>query len=91
MNQIKTVYNIKNKNKQTLDILDLLKTDLCLLRTMQEIELKRYKEDPYLPNHGFVICNNSEKLSAVVKEIIPSNAYLNSFLILHLVLPLALS
>jgi len=70
MNQIKTVYNIKNKNKQTLDILDLLKTDLCLLRTMQEIELKRYKEDPYLPNHGFVICNNSEKLSAVVKEII---------------------
>ena len=70
MNQIKTVYNIKNKNKQTLDILDLLKTDLCLLRTMQEIELKRYKDDPYLPNHGFVICNNSEKLSAVVKEII---------------------
>ena len=70
MNQIKTVYDIKNKNKSTLEILDLLKADLNLLKKMQEIELKRYKEDPYLPNHGFVICNNSEKFSAVVKEII---------------------
>ena len=70
MKQIKTVYDIKNKNKSTLEILDLLKADLNLLKKMQEIELKRYKEDPYLPNHGFVICNNSEKFSAVVKEII---------------------
>ena len=70
MKQIKEVYDIKNNKKSTLDVLSLLKADLYLLKTMQEIELKRYKEDPYIQYHGFVICNNSEKFSAIVKEII---------------------
>ena len=65
-------YDVKNKkkNNNTLEILDSLKADLYLLKTMQEIELKRYKNDPYIQNLGFVVCNNSDKSSAIVKEII---------------------
>ena len=70
MKQIKEVYDIKNKDKSTIEILNYLKSDLYLLRKMQEIELKRYNDDPYVLNQGFVICNNSEKTSAIVKEII---------------------
>ena len=69
-NQIKDVYDINNNNENTLNVLDLLKADLYLLNAMQEIELKRYKEDPFILNYGFVICNNSEKFCAIVKEII---------------------
>ena len=68
--QIKDSYDIKNKNKSTFDILELLKGDLNLLKAMQELELKRYNEDPFIQSLGFVICNNSDKFSAVVKEII---------------------
>ena len=70
MKQIKDVYDINNKTKSTIDILKYLKTDLYILKTMQENELKKYNEDPFILSNGFVINNNSEKTSAIVKEII---------------------
>ena len=70
MKQIKDVYDIENKSKSTIEILRLLKNDLYLLKVMQDIELKKYKQDPFILNKGFVINNNSEKYSAIVKEII---------------------
>ena len=70
MKQIKDVYDIKNKSKSTIEVLRLLKNDLYLLKVMQDIELKKYKQDPFIINQGFVINNNSEKFSAIVKEII---------------------
>ena len=70
INQIKDTYDLKNNNKPTIEVLKFLQNDIYLLKTMQEIELKRYKQDPYVLNQGFVINNNSEKTSAVIKEII---------------------
>ena len=70
MKQIKDAYDIKNKSNSIIEILRLLKNDLYLLKMMQEIELKKYKQDPFILNQGFVINNNSEKYSAIVKEII---------------------
>ena len=68
--KINEVYDIKNKDKKTIDILDYLNRDLILLNRMQKIESTRYSEDPYILSHGFVISNNSERFNIVLKEII---------------------
>ena len=70
MKQINEVYDIKYKNKKTIDILYYLNRYLILLNRMQKNESRRYKEDPYLLSHGFVISNNYEKFNIVLKEII---------------------
>ena len=54
------VYDIKNNNNKTIEILKYLNRDLVLLNLMQKNEYKRYKEDPYILSHGFVV-NNNEK------------------------------
>ena len=69
MKQIKDSYDIKNKDKSSINIINLLKNDLYLLKMMQEAEIKKYKEDSYILSKGFVINNNSEKISIVVKDI----------------------
>ena len=68
--QIKDIYALKNNNNPTIEVLKYLQNDINLLKSMQEIELKKYKQDPFILNQGFVINNNSEKTSAVIKEII---------------------
>ena len=70
MKQIKDIYALKNNNNPTIEVLKYLQNDINLLKSMQEIELKKYKQDPFILNQGFVINNNSEKTSAVIKEII---------------------
>ena len=67
--QINEVYDIKNNDKNTIDILQYLNRDLALLNLMQKIEKKKYKEDPFIASHGFVI-NNNEKSCITLKEII---------------------
>ena len=68
--KINDVYDIKNKDKKTIQILEYLNRNLILLNRMQKIESKRYKEDPYILSHGFVIDNNTEKNNIILKEII---------------------
>ena len=68
--KINDVYDIKNKDKKTIDILEYLNKDLILLNRMQKLESKRYKEDPFILSHGFVIDNNTEKNNIILKEII---------------------
>ena len=68
--KINDVYDIKNKNKKTIEILKYLNRYLALLNRMQNLEKKRYKEDPFIISHGFVINNNTEKINIVLKEII---------------------
>ena len=63
------VYDIKNNDKNTIDILQYLNRDLALLNLMQKIEKKKYKEDQFIASHGFVI-NNNEKSCIILKEII---------------------
>ena len=64
------MYDIKNNDKKTIEILKYLNRDLILLSRMQNIETKRYKEDPFIISHGFVVNNNSEKYNMILKEII---------------------
>ena len=70
INKIKDVYDIKNNNKKTIDILKYLNRDLALLNLMQKIENKRYKEDPFILSNGFVISNNNKSPNYNLKEII---------------------
>ena len=69
INKINDIYDIKNKGKKTIEILNYLNRDIMLLSQMQKIEKKKYKEDPYILSHGFVI-NNNEKSKIMLKEII---------------------
>ena len=64
------VYDIKNNDKKTIEILKYLNRDLTLLSTMQNIEIKKYKEDPFLISNGFVINKNSETNNIILKNII---------------------
>ena len=73
--QIKDIYDLKNNNNPTIEVLKYLQNDIYLLKKMQEIELKKYKQDPFVLNQGFVINNNSEKTSAVIKEIIVKDQF----------------
>ena len=68
--KINDVYDLKNNDKKTIEILKYLNRDLILLSRMQNIETKRYKEDPFIISHGFVVNNNSEKYNMILKEII---------------------
>ena len=68
--KINDVYDIKNNDKKTIDILKFLNRDLALLNLMQKIENKRYKEDPFVLSNGFVISNNNKATSIILKEII---------------------
>ena len=70
IDKIKDIYDLKNKNNSTIEVLSYLQKYVYLLKTMQEIESKRYKQDPFVLSQGFVINNNSEKTSAIIKEII---------------------
>ena len=67
--KINEIYDIKNKEKKTINVLQYLNRDLILLSMMQRYEKKQYLEDPYLLSHGFVI-NNNEKTKIILKEII---------------------
>ena len=67
--QIIETYDIKNNDKSTINVLKYLNKDLALLNLMQKKEKKKYKEDPFLASHGFVL-NNTEKSFIVLKEII---------------------
>ena len=69
INKINEIYDIKNKGKKTIEILNYLNRDIMLLAQMQKIEKMKYKEDPYILSHGFVI-NNNEKSKIMLKEII---------------------
>ena len=75
MKKINEVYDIKNNDKKTIDILKYLNRDLILLNKMQKIENKKYKEDPYILSHGFVIDNNNEKFNIILKEIIVRDSF----------------
>ena len=67
--QILEVYDIKNNDKNTVNVLKYLNRDLALLNLMQKKEKKKYEEDPFLASHGFVF-NNTDKSFVVLKEII---------------------
>ena len=72
--KINDVYDIKNNNKNTIDVLQYLNRDLALLNLMQKVERKKYIDDPFIASHGFVI-NNHEKTSIVLKEIIVKESF----------------